>query len=95
MKLLEKGILLIGALVIVVTGVVLNNYLISKNSNDFNDYEIYSDISLISGGPEGGKAEGGVLINTKTGDAWMLVQDNDTAKPFKIKYKDYEFPSSD
>ena len=61
MKLLEKGILLIGALVIVVTGVVLNNYLISKNSNDYKLYQT-----------NGATSKSGILLNTKTGDAWWL-----------------------
>ena len=61
MKLLEKGILLIGALVIVVTGVVLNNYLISKNSNN---YKLYRS--------DGATSTKGILLNTKTGDAWYL-----------------------
>ena len=80
MKLSEKGILLIGALVIVVTGVVLNNYLNSNN------YKIYvSDNS---------NYYNGILLNTKTGDAWRLTspskghpeKEEYTKPPYKIDF---------
>ena len=80
MKLLEKGILLIGALVIVVTGVVLNNYLNSNN------YKVY-----VSGNSN---YYNGILLNTKTGDAWRLTspskghpeKEEYTKPPYKIDF---------
>jgi len=80
MKLSEKGILLIGALVIVVTGVVLNNYLNSNN------YKVY-----VSGNSN---YYNGILLNTKTGDAWRLTspskghpeKEEYTKPPYKIDF---------
>ena len=74
MKLLEKSILLIGALVIVVTGVVLNNYLISKNSNDYQLYQTNEAHSTT-----------GIILNTKTGDTWYVYAQE--GEYFQKKYQ--------
>ena len=74
MKLLEKPILLVVALGIIVTGVVLNNYL------NLNTYKLYQKVV---------RDDSGILINTKTGDAWYLFTDS-SGYPIKEKYELYK-----